>query len=120
MKSLTMSALYVFSIVLAVGIGMGQVGGNIAEQIAALPKCQHGPQVKPACIGDGCGDATYKTYLSGSDTIAKQKDNWPAGTSENEKNQCFVSSPANPPGSTIWNACDAAAQPYYTTDDACE
>jgi hypothetical protein len=119
MNKFTSFALYVSSIVIAIGIGMGQVGWRITEQGAALPKCKHGPMVKPACIGsDGCDGATYKTYLLGTDTIASEKQ-WPAGTPASDKNQCFVSSPANPPGQPpVWNLCDAN-QPYYTTDDAC-
>ena len=118
MQKIGMFSLYVCSIVLAVGIGVWQAGVGVTEMRAALPKCKHGDMVKPACIGSsGCDGATYKTYLEGTDVIATTTQ-WPPGTPDSKKDQCYVAGGPILPGGSTWDDCDAT-QPYYDTTGAC-
>ena len=71
MKSLAMPVLYVFSIVLAVGIGAYQAGavGNPELQLGSGgPGCNYKGYSDPTCFSNvsGCSLGTYKKVNSGT------------------------------------------------------
>ena len=70
MKSLAMPVLYVFSIVLAVGIGMGQAGKISADQIGGSPDCNYRTSDSPNCTeieaneSDATCPGTFDTFYA--------------------------------------------------------
>ena len=89
MKSLAMPALYVFSIVLAVGIGMGQVGKGGATVGADIPNC--GVRVvSPSCGTLGIGPEGNPCGNDFANVVQQegQRQTYRASSDSSKPNQC--------------------------------
>jgi len=116
MKSLAMPALYAFSILIAVGIGMYQTGGSVAGMGALSPCAQSGTLLQPSCLGEGCAGVTYHAYNPGNDIIATKIKGNPLRNNR-ANNMCFA--PVTGEDGTEMNGC-TDWQDHVTTTSVCE